>query len=82
MNVAVAEYGGETTVYRIFRKNTWTETPLEAADGWTRQVNKHCTNPIGETKATAVWTDVDGGSVFVGVTGPEIIGREDAGQPV
>ena len=77
----VAELDGETMVFRIFRKrNTGDKSPLMEADQWIRWVKKHCTSTDGELKATAVRTDVDGGSVLVAITGQGIIGREEAGQ--
>ena len=75
--VAVAETGGETTVYRIFRRRHLDGEPTSAADEWIRYVKRHCTSTNGELTAAAVWTDVDGGSVLVAATGPGIMCRKE-----
>ena len=74
----VAELDGETTIFGIFRQRH-TGDPLAEADQWIRHVKKHCTGTTGELKATAIWTDADGGSVLVGISGREIIAKEEAG---
>ena len=72
--IAVFESVEETMVFRIFRqRHTDDKNPLDAADQWTRWVKKHCTSISGELAATAVWTDADGGSVLVAITGQGII---------
>ena len=76
--VAMAELGRETMVFRIFlRRHTGEKDPLVEADRWIRQVKEHCTSSDGEMKTTAVWTDADGGSVLVAVTGQEIIAKSE-----
>ena len=80
--VAVSESDRETTVYRIFRGRHRNGDPLHVADQWVRQVKKHCTSMNGELVVTAVWTDVDGGSVLVAITGQGIIGRGETGQVI
>ena len=80
--MAVAESGGATTVYRIFRQRHMTENPMAEADWWIRQVKRHCTIPDGEIRATAVWTDVDGGSILMVISGTKIIAREESHIPV
>ena len=69
-------------VLRIFRRRlTGLDPPLEA-DQWIRKVKADCASMNGELSATAVWTDVDRGSVLVAITGQGIIGREEAGQVI
>ena len=75
--VFLVESGGETTVYRIFRGRHKGGGPLKAADPWIQKVKEHCTSISGELKATAVWTDVDGSSALLAITGRRIIGREE-----
>ena len=75
--VAVAETGGETTVYRIFRRRHLNGDPMDAADEWIRYVKSYCTSTNGELTAAAVWTDVEGGSVLVAVAGPGIMCRRE-----
>ena len=59
----VVELDGETMVFRIFRhRHTSEKNPLGEADDWIRQVKERCTSSDGEMKATAVWTDADGGA--------------------
>ena len=77
-NPAVAdELDGETTVYRIFRQRHMNGDPLAEADRWIRHAKEHCTSVNGEIVATAVWTDADGGSVLVAITGQEIIAKSE-----
>ena len=74
----VAELDGETMVFRIFRqRHTGDKNPLVEADQWVRQVKKHCASISGELAATAVWTDADGGSVLVAITGQGIIANSE-----
>ena len=74
----VVELDGETMVFRIFRhRHTSEKNPLGEADDWIRQVKERCTSSDGEMKATAAWTDADGGSVLVAVTGQEIIAKSE-----
>ena len=80
--VAVAESGGETTVYRIFRQRHLDGDPLAKANRWIRKVKEHCRDGNVELKAVAVWTDTDGGSVLVAITGQRIIAREEDGQVI
>ena len=77
--VAVSETDGETTVYRIFRGRHLAGDPLVEADRWIRHAKGHCTSVSGEIVATAVWTDADGGSVLVAITGQGIVAKEEAG---
>ena len=77
--VVVAEVNGETTVYRIFRRRHVSGDPLAEADRWIRRVKKHCTSTTEELKATAVWTEADRGNVLVGISGREIVAKEEAG---
>ena len=77
--VAVAEADSETTVYRIFRQRHTSGDPLAGASQWIRHVKKHCTVTTGELRVTGVWTDADGGSVLVGISGREIVAKDEAG---
>ena len=74
--VTVAESGGETTVYRIFRQRHMDgKSPLAEADQWVRDIKELCRGASGELKASAVWTDADEGSVLVGITGRGIVAK-------
>ena len=77
--VAVVEAAGDTTVYRIFCQGHISGDPLADANQWIRHVKKHCTGTTRELKATAVWTGADGGNVLVGISGREIVAKEEAG---
>ena len=77
----VAESGGETTVYRIFRQRHMDgKSPLAEADQWIRDVKELCRGASGELKASAVWADADQGSVLVGIAGPGIVAKGETGQ--
>ena len=79
--VAVTESGGETTVYRVFRQRHMDgKSPLAEADQWIRDVKELCRGASGELKASALWTDVDEGSVLVCVTGRRIVAKGETGQ--
>ena len=77
--MAVAVVNGETTVYRIFRQRHMSGDPLAEASQWIRHVKKHCASTTEELKATAVWTEADGGNVLVGIRGREIVAKEEEG---
>ena len=69
---------GGDTVFRIFRgRHTGREDPMAAADTWVRQAMELCTSLHGELQASAVWSDVDGGSVNVAITGHGIVAKEE-----
>ena len=76
--MAVAEADSETTVYRIFRRRHVSGDPLAEADRWIRRVKERCTSTTEELKVTAVWTEADGGNVLVGISGWEIVAKNEA----
>lgn len=81
MTISFFTDGKEATVYRIFRRrHTGGEDPMEVADHWIRQAKGLCSAVRGELKATAVWSNVDGGSVLVAITGQGIVTKEEAGH--
>ena len=83
MTVSFFTEGNEATAYRIFRRrHIGGEDPMKAADQWIRQAKRLCAAARGELKATAVGTDLDGGSVLVTITGNGIVAKGDAGQAV
>ena len=75
--VVFSEIDGEVTVFRIFRRRYSSGDPWKEADQWVWQVKEQCTSLRGELSINARWTDTDGGSVTVAITGQEIVAKEE-----
>ena len=75
--VAFSEFDGEATVFRIFRRRHTGGDPMEAADRWIKYIKKSCTTIHGTLKAGGKWSEMDGGSVTVAITGQGIVAREE-----
>ena len=75
--VVFSETGWEVTVFRIFRRRYSGGDPREEADQWVWQVQEQCTSLRGEWCIKRIWSNSDGGSLTVAITGQEIVAKEE-----
>ena len=75
--VVFTETGGEVMVFRIFRRRHTSGDPWKEADQWVWQVQEQCTSLGGELSINARWSNSDGGSLSVAITGQEIVAKEE-----
>ncbi len=75
--VVFTETGGEVTVFRIFRRRYTGGDPWKEANQWVWQVQEQCTSLRGELSTKRIWSNSDGGSLTVAITGQEIVAKEE-----
>ena len=75
--VVFTETGGEVTVFRIFRRRYTGGDPWKEANQWVWQVQEQCTSLRGELSTKRRWSNSDGGSLTVAITGQEIVAKEE-----
>ena len=75
--VVFSETGGEVMVFRIFRQRHTGGDPRKEADQWVWQVQERCTSLRGELFIRRRWSNSDGGSLTVAITGQEIVAKEE-----